>query len=50
MEYDLQQEEENPLRKVNYTDRGTEAHSEGQSDEFLWELTEEFNNDKLCDP
>ena len=50
MEDDLQQEEDEPLRKVMFVVNDTEPQSEGHTDDILCELTEEFNNDKLCDP
>ena len=50
MEEELQQEEDNPLRKVIFVLNDTEPQSEGHTDDILRELTEKFNNDKLCDP
>ena len=52
VEEDLQQEEDDALRKVMFVVNDTEPQSEGHSDvdEILCELTEEFNNDELCDP
>ena len=50
VEDDLQQEEDDPLRMVMFLVNDTEAQSEGYIDDILCELTEEFNNDKLCDP
>ena len=46
----MQQEEDDPLRMVMFLVNDTEAQSEGYIDDILCELTEEFNNDKLCDP
>ena len=50
MEEELQQGEEDPLRKVTFAANDTESQSEGHTDDILCELTEEFNNDELCDP
>ena len=49
MEKELQQEIDNPLRKVMFVvnDNDTESQSEGHTDDILCELTEVF--DKLCD-
>ena len=50
VEKELQQEEDNPLRKVMFVVNDTEPQSEGHTDGILCELTEEFNNEELCDP
>ena len=50
MEEELQQEEDDPLRKVMFVVNDTEPQSEGHTDDILSELTEGFNNDELCDP
>ena len=50
VEEELQQEEDNPLRKVMFVVNDTKPQSEGHTHDILCELTEEFNNDKLCDP
>ena len=50
MEEELQQEEDDPLRKVMFVVSDTEPQSEGHTDDILYELTEEFNNDEICDP
>ena len=50
VEEELQLEEGNLLRKVVFVVNDTEPQSEGHTDNILCELTEEFNNDKLCDP
>ena len=50
VEKELQQEEDNPLRKVMFVVNDTEPQSEGHTDDILCELTEEFNNDEICDP
>ena len=50
VEEELQQEEDDPLRKVMFVVNDTEPQSEGHTDDILCELTEEFNNDKICDP
>ena len=49
VEEELQQEEGDPLRKAMFVVNGTEPQSEGDTDDILCELTEEFNNDKICD-
>ena len=50
VEEELQQEEDDPLRKVMFVVNDTEPQSEGHTDDILCELTEEFNNDEICDP
>ena len=50
VEEELQQEEDNPLRKVMFAVNATEPQSEGHTDDILCELKEEFNNDEICDP
>ena len=52
MEEELQQEEDDTLRKVMFVvnENDTEPQSEGHTDDILCELTEGFNNDELCDP
>ena len=50
VEDDLQQEEDDPLRKVMFVVNDTEPQSEWHTDSILCELTEEFNNNELCDP
>ena len=50
MEEELQQEEDGPLRKVMFLVNDAEPQSEGHTDDILCELTEEFSNDKICDP
>ena len=49
VEEELQQEEDDPLRKVMFVVNDTEPQSESHTDDILCELTE-FNNDKICDP
>ena len=49
VEEELQQEEDDPLRKVMFVVNDTEPQSEGHTDDILCELTDEFNNDELCD-
>ena len=46
----MQQEEDDLLRKVMFVVNDTELQSEGHNDDILCDLTEEFNNDELCDP
>ena len=46
----MQQEEDDPLRKVMFVANDTEPQSEGHTNDILCELTEEFNNDQICDP
>ena len=50
VEEELQQEEDDRLRKVMFVVNDTELQSEGHTDDILCELTEEFNNDELCYP
>ena len=50
MEEVFQQEKGHPLRKVMFAVNSTEPQSEGHTDDILCQLTEEFNNDELCDP
>ena len=50
VEEQLQQEENDPLRKAAFVVNDTKPQSEGHNDDILCKLTEEFNNDKLCDP
>ena len=50
VEDDLQQEEDDPLRKIMFMVNDTEPHSEGHTEDILCDLTEEFNNNELCDP
>ena len=47
---ELQEEEGDPLRKVIFVVSDIEPQSENHTDDILCELTEEFNNDELCDP
>ena len=47
---ELQEEEGDPLRKVMFVVSDIEPQSEDHTDDILCELTEEFNNDELCDP
>ena len=47
---ELQEEEGDPLRKVIFVISDIEPQSEDHTDDILCELTEEFNNDELCDP
>ena len=47
VEEELQQEKEDPLRKVMFVVNDTESQSEGHTDDILCELTEEFNNDEI---
>ena len=47
---ELQEEEGDPLRKVMFVVSDIEPQSEDHADDILCELTEEFNNDELCDP
>ena len=47
---ELQEEEGDPLRKVMLVVSDIEPQSENHTDDILCELTEEFNNDELCDP
>ena len=49
MEETLQQEEDDPLRKVIFVVSDREPQSEGHTDDKLCEVTEEFKNDELCD-
>ena len=46
----MQQEEDDPLRKIMFVVSDTEPQSEGPTDDILCELTEEINNDEICDP
>ena len=46
VEVDLQQEEDDPLRKVIFVVNDTEPQTEGDTDNIIYELTEEFNYDK----
>ena len=48
MEEELQQEDDH-LRKVMFVVNDTEPQSEDHTNDILCELTEEFNNDELCD-
>ena len=50
VEEELQQEEDDPLRKVMFVVNDTEPQSESHNNDILCELTKEFNNDKICDP
>ena len=50
VEEELPQEEDDPLRRVMFVVTDTEPQSEGHTDDILCELTDEFNNDKICDP
>ena len=50
VEEQLQQEENDPLRKAAFVVNDAKPQSEGHNDDILCKLTEEFNNDKLCDP
>ena len=50
VEDDLQQEEDDRFRKVMFVVNDTEPQLEGQIYDILCDLTEEFNNDELCDP
>ena len=50
MEEELRQEEDDPLRKVMFVVNDTEPQSEVHTDDILCELTEEINNDEICDP
>ena len=50
MEDNLQLKEDDPLRNVIFVVSNTEPQSEGHTEDILCELTEEFNNDELCDP
>ena len=50
VEEELQQEEDDRLRKVMFVVNDTELQSEGHTDDILCELTEEFNNEDLGDP
>ena len=50
MEEELQQEQDDPLRKLIFVVNDTESQSEGHTSDILCELTKEFNNDELCDP
>ena len=50
VEEELQQEEDDPLRKVMFVVNDAEPQSEGHTGNIFCELTEEFNNDKQCDP
>ena len=50
MEDALQQDEDDPFGKVTFVVNDTEPQSEEHTDNILCHLTEEFNNDKLCDP
>ena len=45
----MQQEEDDPLRKVMFVVNYTEPQSVSHTDDILCKLTE-FNNDKICDP
>ena len=47
---ELQEEEGDPLRKVMFVVSDIEPQSEDHTEDILCELTEEFNNDELCDP
>ena len=49
VEDDLQRQEDNPLQKVMFVVNDTEPQSEGHTDDTLCTLTEEFNNNELCD-
>ena len=49
VEDDLQRQEDNPLQKVMFVVNDTEPQSEGHTDDTLCKLTEEFNNNELCD-
>ena len=44
------QQEDDSLRKVMFVVNNKEPQSVGHTDDILCKLTEEFNNDKLCDP
>ena len=51
VEEDLQQEQQRRLSQRDFfVVNDTELWSEGQIENILSKLTEEFNNDKLCDP
>ena len=45
----MQQEEDDLLRRGMFVVNDTELQSEGRTDNILCDLTEEFNNDELCD-
>ena len=49
---ELQQEEDEPLRKAMFMVNNTEPKSESHTDfdDILCDLTEESNNEELCDP
>ena len=46
----MQQEEDNPLKKVMFLVNNPESQPEGHNNDILCNLTEEFSNDELCDP
>ena len=50
MEEELHQDDEDPFREVTCLVNDTEPQSEGHTDDILCKLTEEFNNDEICDP
>ena len=47
VEDDLQQEEDDPIKKVMFLVIDIEPQSGGHTDDILCELTEECNNDEL---
>ena len=49
VEDDLQRQKDNPLQKVMFVVNDAEPQSEGHTDDTLCKLTEEFNNNELCD-
>ena len=50
VEEELQQEKDDPLRKVMFVVNDTEPQSQSHTDDNLCQLTEEFNNDVLGQP